>query len=195
MGGESEAIYWKKLNDQLESGRKLPFMEPLPDWCQPSDISNTGVRRVIAKFQTYLRIPIVYLMVAQLVFSLAGLFGHPFCYIFHLLQYFGSQDGRLVLKVHSVLIVSGPCPTIQHTHARSPSQAVEIGGPKLLKALMMGLVIMYSYASISFLFFQPDDDCFESKISDNPQQACANPMLYSQYVLWHVVEGLRSNGT
>ena len=71
---------------------------------------------------------------------------------------------------------------------------MEIGGPKLLKALLMGLVIMYSYASISFIFFQPDDACFESKIL-NPEQACANPMLYSQYVLWHIVEGLRSNGT
>ena len=106
IGGESEAIYWKKLNDQLEAGRNPPYMEPLADWCQPSDNANTGARRVIAKLKTYLRLPIVYLMLFQLVFSLLGLFYHPFCFIFHLMQYFGSPDGRLVLKVLSFLTMS-----------------------------------------------------------------------------------------
>ena len=96
-----------------------------------------------------------------------------------------------------------------------------VGGPKLARTALMGLIFMFIYATFSFLIYKPyiedlvpgDDAPPPAAIAaggeeaanagdnatDNATEAAGGDVKVTtitafQFIYWHVVEGLRANG-
>jgi inositol 1,4,5-triphosphate receptor type 1 len=165
---ESEKSFWKTLRTQDQ-----PFEKALADWRTVGHETGSSTDH-----QWYLCATMVfpYYLGMVIVFSFLGFVYHPFFFIFHLMSYFQRPTGRLVL------------------------QAISIGAPPLAQTGMMGMLVMFAYASISFCIFQhdtspPGDDAIPGPASSQlDSRTHKNNFVYLQFVMWHIVEGLRENG-